>query len=78
MDIYQSGWGLPLWYAFTFIVPVLVVVNVPARVLAQPISPRQAGDWGLIAFAMVASVVSLVASRWIFQRALRSYSSASS
>jgi ABC-2 type transport system permease protein len=78
MDIYQSGWGLPLWYAFTFIVPVLVVVNVPARVLAQPISPRQASDWGLIAFAMVASVVSLVASRWIFQRALRSYSSASS
>src|SRR5690606_10285022 len=28
MEIYQTGWGLPLWYTFTFIVPVLVVVNV--------------------------------------------------
>ena len=29
-DIYQVGWGLPLWAVFTFVIPVLVVVNVPA------------------------------------------------
>ncbi len=78
MEIYQSGWGLPLWYAFTFVVPVLVVVNVPARLLAQPITPRQGWEWGLFGFAIVATVVSLLVSRWVFVRALRSYSSASS
>jgi ABC-2 type transport system permease protein len=78
MEIYQSGWGIPLWYAFTFVVPVLVVVNVPARLLAQPLVPRQNWEWGLVAFAMVATVVSLLFSRWVFQRALKSYASASS
>src|SRR3989304_247231 len=31
MEIYQGRWGTPLRRAFTFIIPVLVVVNVPAR-----------------------------------------------
>lgn len=78
MEIYQSGWGIPLWYAFTFVIPVLVVVNVPARLLAQPLSPRQPWEWGLVAFSLFATIVSLFASRWVFQKALRSYSSASS
>jgi ABC-2 type transport system permease protein len=78
MEIYQSGWGIPLWYAFTFVIPVLVVVNVPARLLAQPLSPKSAGEWGLVAFSFVASIASLFISRWVFQKALRSYSSASS
>jgi ABC-2 type transport system permease protein len=78
MEIYQSGWGLPLWYLFTFFVPVLVVVNVPARLLAQPLSPQQPWEWGLVAFTLFATCASLGISRWIFQRALRSYSSASS
>ena len=78
MEIYEGGWGYPLWLLFTFIVPVLVVVNVPARILAQPLSPREPWEWGLGIFALFATVVSLFASRWIFRRALRSYSSASS
>ena len=78
MEIYQSGWGIPLWYAFTFVVPVLVVVNVPARLLAQPLAPRQPWEWGLVLFACLATIASLLFSRWVFQRALRSYSSASS
>jgi ABC-2 type transport system permease protein len=78
MEIYQSGWGIPLWYAFTFIVPVLVVVNVPARLLAQPLAPRQPWEWWLVLFGFFATVASLLISRWIFQRALKSYSSASS
>jgi ABC-2 type transport system permease protein len=78
MEIYQSGWGIPLWYAFTFIVPVLVVVNVPARLLAQPLAPRQPWEWGLVLFGFFATVASLFISRWIFQWALKSYSSASS
>jgi len=78
MEIYQTGWGLPLWYIFTFIFPVLVIVNVPARLLAQPLVPREGWEWGLAGFSFVATIASLVISRWVFQRALRSYSSASS
>ncbi len=78
MEIYQAGWGLPLWYAFTFVVPILVVVNVPSRLLAQPLVPQQAWEWGLAAFAFVATIASVFVSRWVFQRALMSYASASS
>jgi ABC-2 type transport system permease protein len=78
MEIYQTGWGLPLWWIFTFVFPILVIVNVPARMLAQPLVPRQQWEWGLAGFAFAATIASLVASRWVFQRALRSYSSASS
>lgn len=78
MEIYQTGWGLPLWYIFTFVFPILVIVNVPARIVAQPLVPRQGWEWGLAAFAFAATIASLVCSRWVFQRALSSYSSASS
>ncbi|MCU0961642.1 MAG: ABC-2 family transporter protein [Pirellulaceae bacterium] len=78
MEIYNRGWGVPLWVLFTFVVPVLVVVNVPARILAQPLYPERSLGWPLAAFALAATVASLAASRWVFQRALRSYRSASS
>jgi ABC-2 type transport system permease protein len=78
MEIYNHGWGLPILGFFTFIVPVLVVVNVPARLLAQPLKPRAGWEWPLAAFAVLATVASLAVSRWIFQRALLSYRSASS
>ncbi len=78
MEIYQRGWGKPLWAVFTFIVPVLLVVNVPARILAQPLHPRAAWEWPLAIFAVVATFLCLVFSRWVFQRALISYRSASS
>jgi ABC-2 type transport system permease protein len=78
MEIYQRGWGRPLWGIFTFIVPVLVVVNVPARLLAQPLHPRAWWEWPLAGFAIVATLGSLAGARWVFQRALGSYRSASS
>ena len=28
MEIYRRGWGVPLWGLFTFVIPVLLVVNV--------------------------------------------------
>jgi ABC-2 type transport system permease protein len=78
MEIYNEGWGRPLFGFFTFIVPVLVVVNVPARILAKPLSPPH--DWELlfIVWGACATVLSLVASRWVFKKALTSYRSASS
>lgn len=75
MEIYQGRLGTPLRNAFTFVIPVLVVVNVPARMLARPLESQ---SWTLALFAVAATVVCLVVSRWIFHRALGSYRSASS
>lgn len=78
MEIYNRGWGTPLYGLFTFVIPVLVVVNVPARLLAQPVSPRTDQEWMLVGWAVVATLLSVLASRWVFRTALKSYRSASS
>lgn len=78
MEIYRGPWGEPLRRLFTFCIPVLVAVNVPARILVRPINPQSPEDWTLPLFAIAATVASLAASRWVFQRALWSYRSASS
>jgi len=81
MEIYQRGGsiGTALWCTFTFVIPILVVSNIPARVLAQPLgTPWKAWEWALAGFAVLASVWSLLVSRWVFRKALGSYRSASS
>jgi len=78
MEIYEGRFGTPLRRFFTFLIPVLVVVNVPARLLVAPLRPHAPEDWLLPGFAIFATVASLAASRWVFQRALLSYRSASS
>ncbi len=78
MEIYRGAWGDPLRWTFTFLIPVLVAVNVPARMLVRPLDVQTAADWTLPAFTIVATLAGLAASCWIFQRALRSYRSASS
>ena len=79
MEIYGgSPWGDGLRFVFTFIIPVLVVVNVPARIMAQPLHPNPSVSVPQGLFAIAAALGSLVASRWIFTRALMSYRSASS
>ncbi len=75
MEIYRGPVGSPLQWVFTFIVPVLVVVNVPARLMAKPLDAQ---NWPLVAFGLVAAAGSLGASRWVFKRAMKSYRSASS
>lgn len=75
MEIYRGPVGTPLRLVFTFVIPVLVVVNVPARLLSKPL---EAHEWRLAILALVATVASLLVSRWIFVRALGSYRSASS
>ena len=77
MEIYNGRFGTPLRLACTFVVPVLIVVNVPARIIAQPVNPQGNTMW-LAVFALVATAGSLAISRWIFTSALRSYRSASS
>lgn len=78
MEIYNRGWGRPLFGFFTFVIPILLVVNVPARLLAKPLSPRADWEWQIVVWAAVVTVLSVVASRWLFRKSLLSYRSASS
>jgi ABC-2 type transport system permease protein len=75
MEIYQGPVGGWIQRGFTFVLPILIVVNVPARFLAKPMQQEY---WYLALFAILATAASLLASRWVFQRALLSYRSASS
>jgi ABC-2 type transport system permease protein len=74
-EIYAGPWGGPLRALCTFILPILLVVNIPARTIGQPL---MGGSWWPIAGAVVAAVASLVVSRFVFQAALTRYRSASS
>ena len=56
----------------------MVVVNVPAAILAQPLIAKTPDRIWLAVFAVIATVAALLGSRWVFQRALTSYRSASS
>ena len=49
MEIYAGPIGTPLRQVFTFVIPVLVVVNVPARLLAKPLDEQ---NWPLAGFAI--------------------------
>jgi ABC-2 type transport system permease protein len=75
MEIYSGPIGGWLRVICTFVFPILLVVNVPARMLAKPLRPEYAY---LALFAIAATIVSFLFSRWVFQRALLSYRSASS
>lgn len=78
MEIYGGDgnlMGLGLQWFFTYLLPVLVVVNIPARLLAWPFDEQ---SWPLALFALAATMLSLWLSRWVFRRALLSYRSASS
>ncbi len=72
-EIFRSRvWAQPIAGVFTFVLPILLVVNIPANAMVKLLNPP------MIAFTLLATVVSLWVSRWFFKRALRSYRSASS
>ena len=70
--IYDGPWARPFGWFFTFIVPVLVVVNVPADTLVKAFDPF------FITWTIVSAGLMLLVSRYLFLLALRSYRSASS
>jgi ABC-2 type transport system permease protein len=71
-EIFAGRWAEPLGAFFTYFVPILVVVNVPANAMVRVLDPA------MVALIMVATVILLWFSRRFFLRALRSYRSASS
>jgi ABC-2 type transport system permease protein len=78
MEIYGGPYGRPLQIAFTYVLPVMLVINVPARLVAQPLGPHDAATWWLAAITPGFALASFVLSRWVFVQALKSYRSASS
>lgn len=75
-SIYQNtgSWaGELLYFTFSYVLPILLVVTIPARTLISTL--RQPA---LIAGTVLAAAASLFLSRRIFQWSLRSYRSASS
>jgi ABC-2 type transport system permease protein len=71
-----SEWaaGDVLQFSFSYIIPILLVVTVPARVLlSKPLDPR----W-LVSVAIIAPLLALLVSRAVFHWSLKSYRSASS
>jgi len=74
-EIYAGPWGGPLRALCTFVIPILLVVNVPARVIAQPFRSE---IWGPVAGMVGAALAALAVSRIVFQRSLARYRSASS
>lgn len=78
MEIYTGTYGTPLRIAFTYILPVMVVINVPARILAQPLRGDDPLTLQLAILAPIMTVVCLMLSRMVFVQALKSYRSASS
>jgi ABC-2 type transport system permease protein len=72
-EIFLANWWTgAIGGFFWFVVPILLVVNVPARVMVRVLDP-----WTAV-FMVAAAAVLLVASRAFFKFSLRRYRSASS
>lgn len=71
-DIFVGPWASPFGWFFTYLIPVMLVINVPARVMVKALDPA------ILGFTVVVTLVLLIASRWFFRYALRRYRSASS
>lgn len=66
--------GEMLRFLFSYVIPILLVVTVPAReLLSKPFEPPY-----LVAIAPLAAIAGVLASRAVFRWSLRSYRSASS
>lgn len=74
-EIYSGSLaGEALQFTFSFVIPILLVVTVPSRVLlAKILTP----NW-LTLVALAAAALGLVVSRAVFRWSLRAYRSASS
>jgi ABC-2 type transport system permease protein len=66
------SWASQLGSLFTYIIPILLVINVPANIMVKALEPE------MILLSLAASVLLLVASRLFFRHALKRYRSASS
>lgn len=70
-----TAWELGeiLQFTFSYLLPILLVVTVPAEVLVKPFK-----SWEFPVIALGSSVVGLIVARLVFRWSLKSYRSASS
>src|SRR5205823_3235246 len=68
-DIFVGSWAYPLGWFFTYIIPVLLVVNLPASVMVKVF------DYRFVAFMLAVTALLLVLSRRFFRYALTRYRS---
>jgi ABC-2 type transport system permease protein len=71
-DIYRRDWAFPFFLFFSYVVPVLLVVSVPAETMLKALA------WENVALIAAAAALMVYLSRRFFFHALRSYRSASS
>ncbi len=71
-EIFKGTWAQPIGIFFTFVMPILLVVNVPANAMVRALEPS------MVVFTLVSTVLLFWLSRRFFLHALRSYRSASS
>jgi ABC-2 type transport system permease protein len=65
--------GEILQFSFSYLLPILLVVTVPAELLVKPFE-----GWEFPVIALVSSAFGLIAARLVFRWSLKSYRSASS
>jgi ABC-2 type transport system permease protein len=70
--IYSGRWAGPFGWVFTFVVPILLVVNVPADTMIRAV------EWRFVLWTVAVTAAFLFLSRRVFRRALQAYRSASS
>lgn len=71
-SIFSGTWAEGIGKFFTYVLPILLVVNVPAEAMVKTL------DWKVVGGTLVATVAAVYLSRKFFQKALRAYRSASS
>jgi ABC-2 type transport system permease protein len=75
-EIFAGTWAAPVGFLFTYIIPVMLMLNVPANVMVKGLD--RALEWPLIGLTVAMTAAMLWASRRFFRLALGRYRSASS
>lgn len=73
-EIYKGPIATPVGFVFSFVVPIMLVTNIPARTMVQALEPK----WWELGFTVLATVVVFLTSRKVFRLAMQRYRSASS
>src|SRR5262245_22652660 len=68
-EIFRRGWAAPAGFFFSFMVPIMLVINVPARLMVKALEPAFVG------YTLLATAAVLFLSRRFFFYALRRYRS---
>ena len=71
-DIFQVSWAYPIGFVFSFLIPVMLVIHVPASAIVKTLDP-----WMSIYLVFAAGAM-LWISRWFLHKSMSRYRSASS